>query len=452
MEKLGLDPVELSQLTQLCLDNSSIPKDFYDELEVYRGLRDRYGKGVRSGLTKISSVDAFKEVDGKRVPIDGVLCYRGINVEDLVGGFIQDDRLGFEETAYLLLFGRLPDEQELDDFRSLLVRSRNLPRNFTREVIMKAPNRDLMNCLARSVLTLGSYDDAMNDVSIGNVLSQCLTLISVLPMMAVYSYHAYNHYIRGKSFYIHNPRRSLSTAENILRMLRPDKSYTKFEAQVLDLALILHMEHGGGNNSTFTTHVVTSSGTDTYSTMAAALCSLKGPKHGGANIKVMEMMDDIRHHVTDVTDEEALAAYIRKIVAKEAYDRTGLVYGIGHAVYSLSDPRARVFKGFVERLAKEKGREKEFAMYNAVAKLTPGILAENRQMYKAVCANVDFYSGFVYSLLGIPVELYTPMFAIARMVGWSAHRIEELINVDKIIRPAYVAVGTEQPYIPMDER
>ena len=391
-------------------------------------------------------------MDGVKVPIPGELRYRGYDIKDLVRGFLKDGRKGYEETAYLLLFGRLPDKAELATFKSLLAKGRTLPTNFTRDVIMKAPSHDIMNKMSRSVLTLASYDNNADDISLPNVLRQCLMLISVFPMIAVYAYHAYNHYEKGGSLYIHYPDDTLSTAGNFLRMLRPDMKYTPLEAQVLDLALVLHMEHGGGNNSSFTTHVVTSSGTDTYSAIAAAMGSLKGPKHGGANIKVVQMFDDIKQHVSDPTDQEAVKEYLRKILNRQAFDQKGLIYGMGHAVYSISDPRAQIFKSFVEKLAHEKGRDSDFALYTMVENLAPEVIAEERRIYKGVSANVDFYSGFVYSMLDLPYELYTPMFAIARIVGWSAHRLEELINVDKIIRPAYRTVAEEHDYIPLSER
>lgn len=424
----------------------------YGKYDVKRGLRDINGKGVLAGLTQISNIVSSKIVDGKSVPCDGELYYRGINIEDLTKGFLEDKRFGFEEATYLLLFGNLPTGQELKDFSRILANQRCLPRNFVRDVIMKAPSKDMMNTLSRSVLTLYSYDSNPEDISLPNVLRQCMNLISIFPMLSVYGYQAHRHYNQNKSLYIHNPKKELSTAENILRMLRPDKKYTPFEATILDLALVLHMEHGGGNNSTFTTHVVSSSGTDTYSAIAAALGSLKGPKHGGANIKVVSMFDDMKKQVRDWTDEEEVSEYLRKLLHKEAFDRRGLIYGMGHAVYSISDPRARIFKQFVEKLAEEKGRMKDFRLYEMVERLAPVIIGQERHIYKGVSANVDFYSGFVYSMLELPLELYTPMFAIARIVGWSAHRMEELINTDKIIRPAYKNVLEEQTYLPLSER
>ena len=443
---------EIEKLTDICRDNTSLDLSLYAKYDVKRGLRDINGKGVLAGLTQVSNVQATKMVDGKEVPCAGKLSYRGYDIKDLTKGFIQDDRYGFEEVAYLLLFGKLPDKQQLMDFTELLANQRSLPTNFVRDVIMKAPSKDIMNGLSRSVLTLYSYDHNPDDTSLPNVLRQCLNLISVFPLLSVYGYQAYNHYVKGKSLYIHNPKKDLTTAENILRMLRPDKKYTHLEAKILDIALILHMEHGGGNNSTFTTHVVSSSGTDTYSAIAAALGSLKGPKHGGANIKVVSMFNDMKKEVKDWTDEEEARVYLRKLLHKEAFDRKGLIYGMGHAIYSVSDPRAEVFKAYVETLAREKGRMKDYALYSMVERLAPEVIAEERRIYKGVSANVDFYSGFVYSMLDLPLELYTPMFAVARIVGWSAHRMEELINADKIIRPAYKNVLAPSVYVPLAER
>lgn len=449
--KLKVTP-EMEALTEVCVENSKMDVSLYGKYDVKRGLRDINGKGVLAGLTQISSIQSTKIVDGKSVPCDGKLCYRGYDIRNLTQGFLKEQRYGFEEVAYLLLFGKLPSEAELKGFKKILADQRSLPRNFVRDVIMKAPSKDMMNTLSRSVLTLYAYDTNADDTSLPNVLRQCLNLISVFPMLSVYGYHAYNHYIKGKSLYIHNPDPTLSVAENILRMLRPDKKYTHLEATILDLALVLHMEHGGGNNSTFTTHVVTSSGTDTYSAVAAALGSLKGPKHGGANIKVVKMFADMRKEVKDWTDEEEVGNYLRRLLHREAFDKKGLIYGMGHAVYSISDPRAEIFKRFVEQLAHEKGRDKDFALYSMVERLAPRIIGEERHIYKGVSANVDFYSGFVYSMLDLPTELFTPMFAIARIVGWSAHRMEELINMDKIIRPAYMSVKDQEEYIAIGER
>lgn len=444
--------VMIETFAKQCETNYKIEPELYEKYEVKRGLRDKSGVGVMAGLTKISQIESSKTIDGKKVPCEGRLLYRGYNINDLVRGYIDDKRYGFEETAYLLLFGVLPDKKQLADFRDLLAEERKLPTNFVRDVIMKAPGNDMMNALSKAVLTLASYDENVSDISISNVLRQCLMLISVFPMMAVYSYHAYNHYSCDESMYIHRPDPSLSTAENLLRMLRPDKTYSDLEAKVLDLALVLHMEHGGGNNSTFTTHVVSSSGTDTYAAMAAALSSLKGPKHGGANIKVVGMMEDLKQNVQDTKDEGQVRAYLEKLLNKEAFDRKGLIYGMGHAVYSISDPRATVLEGFVKQLSDTKGRQDEFELYSMVERLAPEVIAEKRSIYKGVSANVDFFSGFVYSMLDIPPELFTPIFAIARVVGWSAHRLEELVNVDKIIRPAYKAVCEEQEYVPLEMR
>ncbi len=441
-----------SRREQAVVASATIDKDLYETYGVKRGLRDKNGKGVLAGLTKISEIQASREVNGERVPCDGTLWYRGYNIIDLVNGVIRDGRFGFEETAYLLLFGDLPDAVQLTEFKRVMAESRTLPTNFVRDVIMKAPSADMMNSLSRSVLTLASYDEAPSDLRICNVLRQCLMLIAVFPMLAVYGYHSYNHYERDESFYIHRPDENLSASENLLRMLRPDKSYTQLEAHVLDVALMVHMEHGGGNNSSFTTHVVTSSGTDTYSAVAAALASLKGPKHGGANIKVVQMMADLKKNVSDTADEEAVEAYLMKLLNREAFDRKGLIYGIGHAVYSVSDPRATVFRSFVEQLAEEKHEKLEFQLYSTVERLAPKIISRERHMYKGVSANVDFFSGLVYGMLGIPEEMFTPIFAIARIVGWSAHRIEELVNMDKIIRPAYRAVLPNRNYRSLGER
>ena len=443
---------EIEELALKCEKNNAIEKELYTKYEVKRGRRDLNGKGVLAGLTNISDVCASKIVDGISVPCEGNLYYRGYNIKDLVKGFLDAKHPGYEETAYLLLFGELPNKEELAHFQEMMADRRMLPPNFVRDVIMKAPGRDIMNALSRSVLTLYSYDNNPDDISLPNVMRQCLNLISVFPLLSVYGYQAYNHYVRGKSLYIHNPKKELSTAENILRMLRPDKKYTDLEAKILDLALILHMEHGGGNNSTFTTHVVSSSGTDTYSAIAAALGSLKGPKHGGANIKVIQMFQDMKKEVHNWEDEDEVRNYLKRLLHKEAFDKRGLIYGMGHAIYSVSDPRAEVLKGFVESLAKEKGRMKDYRLYSMVEWMAPEVIAEERRIYKGVSANVDFYSGFVYSMLDLPHELYTPMFAVARIVGWSAHRMEELINTDKIIRPAYKSVLPEAAYVPLDER
>ncbi len=435
----------------MCIDNDSIPKSLYADYGVKKGLRDDNGQGVLTGLTNISSVRAFDIIDGEKVPCDGELLYRGYDVTKLVKG-AGDKRFIFEESAYLLLFGELPDAVQLEEFRHIIANCMELPTNFTRDVIMKAPSADIMNSMTRSILTLASYDDRKDDLSIENVLRQSIQLISTFPMLAVYGYHAYNHYERDDSMYIHRPDKELSLAENFLRMLRPDMKYTPLETHVLDIALLLHMEHGGGNNSSFTTRVVTSSGSDTYSAIAAAMSSLKGRKHGGANLMVMNMMDDIRAHIKDYHDEEEIEHYLDKILNKEAFDKKGLIYGMGHAVYSLSDPRERVFKGFVEQLANAKGRTEDMALYNNIEKIAPMLIAKERKIFKGVSPNVDFYSGFVYDMLDIPKELYTPLFAIARIVGWSAHRIEELVTTDKIIRPAYKSLVTKREYVDRSHR
>ena len=442
-----MDMTQLNDYTTrseaVCRRNDTISPRLYEEYGVKKGLRDENGNGVLAGLTNISKITSSKIVDGKKVPCDGQLWYRGYRVEDLIGS-LGETELGYEKIAYLLLMGQLPDSAAAEEFRRLLGECRTLPTNFTRDVIMKAPGKDIMNSMTRGILTLASYDERAIDTSVSNSLRQCIQLIAEFPLLAVYGYHAYNYYENMDSMVIHRPDPALSTAENLLMMLRPNKKYTATEAKVLDTALILHMEHGGGNNSTFTTRVITSSGSDTYSTIAAAMSSLKGPKHGGANIKVMEMMEDIRLHVPDCSDKEALEDYLAKIINKEAFDRKGLVYGMGHAIYSLSDPRERIFKGYVEKLAAEKGRGDDLTLYRNVEELAPQLIAKHRRIYKGVSPNVDFYSGFVYDMLGIPQELYTAMFAVARIVGWSAHRIEELICMDKIIRPAYMSVMEER--------
>ncbi len=444
---------EILKYTDTSLENCKIDPQLYIDYKVNRGLRDLNGNGVLTGLTEISEIVSKREENGILVPDYGKLYYRGYDIENLVDGFISDGRFGFEEITYLLLFGQLPTVCELDEFKQILVSYRSLPNSFARDVIMKAPSSDMMNSLSRSVLTLFSYDVRPNDTSLPNVLRQSLQLISQLPMIAVYSYLAYNYYVKKKSsFYIHEPNPNLSAAENILYMLRMDCSFTPLEAELLDLALVLHAEHGGGNNSTFTTHVVTSSGTDTYSAISAALGSLKGPKHGGANIKVTEMFGDIKKHVSDWTDEDEVCAYLDKILNKQAFDKSGLIYGVGHAVYSLSDPRATIFKKYVKMLSEAKGLTKEYELYSLVERLAPKVIAGERKIYKGVCANIDFYSGFVYDMLGLPHELFTPLFAIARITGWSAHRIEELVNAGKIIRPSYKAVQPRRDYIKVCDR
>ena len=444
---------QIKDLSKLCENNLQINTDLYTKYEVKRGLRDINGKGVLAGLTEVSKIQSYIVEDNDMIPCEGKLYYQGVDVEDIVAGFIKEKRFGYEETVYLLLFGKLPTEEQLTTFTKILADYRtSLPTHFVRDIILKAPSKDMMNTLQRSILTLYAYDDKADDTSIPNVLRQCMQLISVVPVLSVYGYQAYSHYHDGNSLFIHTPSPELSTAENILYLLRADSKYSELEARILDLALVLHAEHGGGNNSTFTTHVVTSSGTDTYSSMAASLGSLKGPKHGGANIKVTRMFADMKEQVKDWNDEEEVKEYLKKLLHKEAFDKAGLIYGMGHAVYSISDPRAKVFKSFVEKLSEEKGYQKEYQLYANVEKLAPQVIAEERKIYKGVSANVDFYSGFVYQMLGLPTELFTPLFAVARMAGWSAHRLEELINQGKIIRPAYKAVKKKQAYIPMDER
>ena len=442
---------EIEHFAELCEKNTTIEKDLYSKYEVKRGLRDVNGKGVLAGLTNISDVCATKIVDGKEVPCAGNLYYRGYNIKDLVRGFLEDGHFGFEEIAYLLLFGELPNIKESEMFHETLVERRTLPPTFVRDVIMKAPSRDMMNTLAKCILNLYTYDRKADDTSIPNVLRQCMNLISQFPMMMVYGYHAYN-YRMGDDLFIYAPSPDLSTSENILMMLREDRKYTELEAKLLDMALVLHMDHGGGNNSTFTTHVVTSSGTDTYSTMAAAMASLKGPKHGGANIKVTKMFEDMKAHVSDWEDEDEVRQYLNDLLEKKAFDQKGLIYGMGHAIYSVSDPRADIFKKFVKQLAEEKGCEKEYGLYALVERLAPEVIAQKRKIYKGVNANVDFYSGLVYSMLDLPPALYTPIFAAARIVGWSAHRLEELKNADKIIRPAYKPLASYKEYVKMEDR
>ena len=443
---------EIINLAKRVEETSIIENELFTKYEVKRGLRDLNGKGVLAGLTHISDVRANKLVNGEQVPTHGELFYRGYNVKDLVAGFSADNRFGFEEVSYLLLFDKLPNPEELAAFKNILGEYRSLPTSFVRDIIMKAPSTDMMNTLARSVLTLYSYDYRADDTSLPNVLRQCLQLIALFPEFAIYGYQAFNHYHEGESLYIHPPVPELSTAENILHLLRPDSKYTPLEAKLLDIALVLHMEHGGGNNSTFTTHVVTSSLTDTYSAIAAAIGSLKGPRHGGANIKVVQMFEDMKRNVKDWADEDEVSAYLRKLLHKEAFDHAGLIYGVGHAIYSKSDPRALVLKSHVEALSHEKGLDDEFALYSLVERLAPEIISSERKMYKGVSINVDFYSGFVYNMLNLPAELFTPMFAIARIVGWSAHRMEELANNGKIIRPAYKPIMEDKEYVPMETR
>ena len=443
---------EILKLTDLCYKNSIIDPGLYYKYDVKRGLRDINGKGVLAGLTEIAEVKAYTIEDSEMIPCQGKLFYRGYDLDDLVHGFISENRFGFEEITYLLLFGDLPSKEELNEFNETLSSYRSLPTSFVRDIIMKAPSQDMMNTLARSVLTLYSYDEKADDISVPNVLRQCLQLIALFPMLSVYGYQTYEHYHKGKSLFIHPPQKELSTAENILYILRPDSKYTELEARILDIALVLHAEHGGGNNSTFTTHVVSSSGTDTYSAIAASLGSLKGPKHGGANIKVIKMFENIKENIKDWEDEDEITSYLSDMLNKKVFDKSGLIYGMGHAVYSLSDPRANILKGFVEKLSKEKNKTKEFNLYSLIERLAPDVIAKERRIYKGVSANVDFYSGFVYDMLGLPRELYTPIFAISRISGWSAHRIEEIINAGKIIRPAYKSISKHKSYKKFEER
>lgn len=444
---------EMLQMLEICKKNKTINPELYVKYDVKRGLRDINGKGVLTGLTEIGEIHAYNTLpDGTAEPCDGKLYYHGYDVEDLIKGFIRDNRFGFEEVIYLLMFGELPNKKQFDIFTKTLAHLRTIPPSFVRDIIMQAPSKDMMNALSRSVLTLYAYDDKADDISLPNVLRQCLQLIAQFPLLAVYGYQAHKYYHENGSFIVHAPKEELSTAGNILHMLRRDSQYTELEARILDMALILHAEHGGGNNSTFTTHVVTSSGTDTYSTIAASLGALKGPKHGGANIKVTQMFEDMKKNIKNWNDDKEIEQYLSDLLNKKAFDKSGLIYGMGHAVYSLSDPRANVFKSFVESLSKEKGREDEFNLYSKVEKLAPQVIASERKIYKGVSANVDFYSGFVYSMLDLPVELYTPMFAVARIAGWSAHRIEELVNPGKIIRPAYKSIAEHKEYIPLSER
>jgi citrate synthase len=444
---------EIMKLTELCYKNSNIDPSLYEKYDVKRGLRDLSGKGVVTGLTEISDIrSSYTDEDGNTVPSKGKLYYRGIDVEDIVRGSIEKNHFCYEETAYLLLFGQLPTWEQLKEFMELLAFYRTLPTNFVRDIILKAPSGNMMNTLARSVLTLYAYDEKGDDTSIPNVLRQSLQLIALFPCLSVWGYQAYSHYHGGKSLIIHTPKPELSTAENILRMLRPDKKYTHLEARILDVALVLHAEHGGGNNSTFTTHVVSSTGTDTYSAVAASLGSLKGPKHGGANIKVVQMFEDIKRSVSDWSDEDEIREYLTKILDKEAFDKSGLIYGMGHAVYSLSDPRAEILKDLAKDLSEEKGLSQEYNLYTSVERIASELISKKRRIYKGVSANVDFYSGFVYKMLGLPIELYTPIFAVARIAGWSAHRLEELINSSKIIRPSYINVKAQGTYLPIDQR
>lgn len=451
LDEMGNMKTSMEALQEELLHNHRIDPNLYIEYDVKRGLRDSAGKGVLTGLTEISDVNAYDLVNGRKIPAEGSLYYQGYNIYDLVSG-MEGRKFGFEETIYLLLFGRLPSEKDMEMFKGIMAHFETLSGRFVRDVVMKASNADIMNSMQRCILTLYTYDSKPEDTSAENVLRQSIELIAKLPLIAVYSYHSYRHFRKDETLFIRNPQKDLSLAENILLMLRPDSAYTELEAKVLDIALILHAEHGGGNNSTFTTHVVTSSGTDTYSSVAASIGSLKGPRHGGANLKVQDMFEDIKVNVKDWEDEAEVEAYLRKILNKEAFDRSGLIYGMGHAVYTLSDPREVILKKFARELAVEKGMMKEFALYELVERLAGRLVMEQRRLFKNVCANVDFYSGFVYTMLGIPKELFTPIFAIARIPGWSAHRLEEILNANKIIRPAYKYVGKHVDFVPMPKR
>ncbi len=442
----------VKELAALSCSNNNIRPEMYLDHNVKRGLRDLDGNGVVTGLTEISNIKAKeKGTNGETVPCEGELYFRGYNVKDLVNGFHKFGRFGFEEAVYLLLFSELPTAEKLEKFKTALANYRSLPPSFVRDMILKAPSKDMMNILSRSVLALYSYDENPDDTSVENVLRQSLQLISMFPLLAVYGYHGYRHYHLNKSLHIRNPKPELSTAENTLHILRKDGNFTPLEAKVLDLALVLHAEHGGGNNSSFTTHVVTSSGTDTYSAIAAALGSLKGPRHGGANIKVVQMFDDMKNSI-NTKDEKEIETYLMKLLNKEAFDNAGLIYGMGHAVYSKSDPRADILKVCAKDLSKEKGYEEDFVLYETVARLAPQIIGDKRKIYKGVSANVDFYSGLIYKMLELPYELYTPIFAISRIAGWSAHRIEEIQNNGKIIRPAYINVKDSREYVDIENR
>lgn len=442
----------IAEYTDLCRKNFDIDPELYGKYNVKRGLRDLNGKGVLTGLTKIAEVKSYTIDDGDIIPCEGKLYYHGINMEQIVNGFTSDDRFGFEEVAYLLLFGELPTKQQLEQFNQDLVYYRDLPTSFTRDVILRAPSRNIMNSLARSVLTLYTYDDTADSTETEVVMRQSLQMIARFPRLAVYSYQGLKHYYDEQSLFIHAPSPELSTAQNILYMLRPDHSFTPLEAKVLDIALVVQADHGGGNNSTFTTRVVTSSGTDTYSTIASALGSLKGPRHGGANVKVAEMFEDMKVKVKNWTSDDEVIQYLSDILDKKAFDNAGLIYGMGHAVYSVSDPRAEIFKKYVKVLAQEKGREDELELYSRVERLAPDVINSKRKTYKPISANIDFYSGFVYSMLGLPKELFTPIFAISRVAGWCAHRIEELLNNSKIIRPAYKNVTKHSEYVDINDR
>ncbi len=441
----------LEKYLGFCNDSGKIDQNLYEEYDVKRGLRDSNGRGVLTGLTEVSDVLGFKVEDGKRTPIPGELYFQGYEVQKLIQG-CRNTNYGFEEATFLLLFGKLPTESELEGFIEMLEELRQLPESFNRDVIMKAPSKDMMNVLQKCVLTLYSYDPNPNDISVKNVLLQCLKLIAQFPVMASYGYQAYRHYYLDKSLVIHRPKKGMSTAENILRLLRTDGKFTELEAKVLDVCLVIHAEHGGGNNSTFTTHVLSSTGTDTYSAVAASLGSLKGPRHGGANLKVQQMFNDLKENVKDWENEDELTEYLQGLLDKKGFDKSGLIYGMGHAVYSESDPRAVILKQYAKKLSEEKGLEDEFALYERVESIASVLIGKQRRTFKAVSANVDFYSGFVYTMLKLPIEIFTPIFAISRISGWSAHRIEELVNNGKIIRPAYKFVGVHKDYIPIEKR
>ncbi|ADK81650.1 citrate/2-methylcitrate synthase [Sediminispirochaeta smaragdinae] len=448
-----VNSIDMQRLSAIILKNNQIDPSFFSRYDVKRGLRNNDGTGVLVGLTQIGDVHGYIVDEKEKVPVEGRLRYRGIDVADLVNGFQRERRFGYEETVYLLLFGQLPNEAELEEFKTVLGSRRLLPDGFTEDMILTAPSSNIMNKLARSVLASYSYDDNAEDSSIENVLRQAVCLIARFPVFVSYGFQAKQHYHANKTLFIHSPDPKLGTAENLLRLIRPDAKYTKLEAELLDLALVLHAEHGGGNNSAFTIHVVSSSDTDTYSAVAAAVGSLKGAKHGGANIKVREMIEDFKANVGDWKDEEEISTYIEKIVRKEAYDKSGLVYGMGHAVYTYSDPRAVLLKEKARILAQEKGLLEEFELYHMIERLSPAVIGRLKGVDKVICANVDFYSGFVYAMLGIPQDLYTPIFAVARIAGWCAHRIEEIINGGRIMRPAYKHIRTVQrEYLPLHER
>ena len=451
MELTTVEKSEFEQLVSECTRSGSIDSNLYIEYDVKRGLRDSNGNGVLTGLTEISDVCGCHSVNGRKIPVDGELYFQGYNVEDIIKGSSRD-RFRFEEVTYLLLFGSLPDDKQFESFLRILTDLQELSGAFIRDVIMKATSANLMNSLMKSILSLYSYDENPDDISVPNVLRQSLQLIAKMPLLAVYAYQAYRHYKLDGTLMIKNPKKGYSTAENILYMLRDDGQFSELEAKVLDICLVLHAEHGGGNNSTFTTHVVTSSGTDTYSAIAAALASLKGPKHGGANVKVFYMFEDIKKHIKDWKDDEEIADYLEKILEKQTFDRMGLIYGMGHAVYTISDPRQIILKGAVQKLAKAEGYDEDFELYERVERLAPQVIGKKRKIYKGVASNVDFYSGLLYSMLDIPCELYTPMFATARIAGWSAHRLEEIVNAGKIIRPAYMSISTTKNYTPLDKR